>query len=60
MERVLGPDHPNTLTSRSNLAVGYSAAGRTSDAIALWEQTLATMERVLGPDHPHTKGLRQA
>jgi hypothetical protein len=27
-ERVLGPDHPDTLTSRNNLATAYRAAGR--------------------------------
>jgi hypothetical protein len=27
-ERVLGPDHPGTLTSRDNLAEAYRAAGR--------------------------------
>ena len=47
-------DHSDTLACRSNLAAGYSAAGRTSDAITMDEQTLATMERVLGPDHPNT------
>jgi hypothetical protein len=31
-ERVLGPDHPDTLTSRNNLAVAYQAAGRTEEA----------------------------
>jgi hypothetical protein len=28
-ERVLGPDHPNTLTSRNNLAMAYQDAVRT-------------------------------
>ena len=28
-ERVLGPDHPDTLPSRNNLANAYRAAGRT-------------------------------
>ena len=28
-ERVLGPDHPDTLASRNNLAIAYQAAGRT-------------------------------
>ncbi len=28
-ERVLGPDPPNTLTSRNNLAMAYQDAGRT-------------------------------
>ena len=51
-ERVLGPDHPDTLNSRNNLAIAYRAAGRTDEAITLHEQTLAARERVLGPDHP--------
>ena len=50
-ERVLGPDHPGTLSSRNNLAVAYRA-GRAAEAIPLHEQTLAASERVLGPDHP--------
>ena len=53
-ERVLGPDHPDTLASRNNLAIAYRAAGRTAEAITLHEQTLADRERVLGPDHPDT------
>jgi hypothetical protein len=31
-ERVLGPDHPDTLNSRDNLATAYQAAGRTEEA----------------------------
>ena len=57
-ERVLGPDHPDTLTSRNNLAYAYVAAGRAAEAIPLHEQTLAALERVLGPDHPYTLGSR--
>ena len=53
-ERVLRPDHPDTLTSRNNLANAYRAAGRAGEAIPLHEQTLAALERVLGPDHPDT------
>ena len=53
-ERVLGLDHPDTLTSRNNLANAYQAAGRLDEAISLHEQTLADYERVLGPDHPST------
>jgi len=36
-ERVLGPEHPNTLTSRNNLATSYVAAGRIEDANKLEE-----------------------
>ena len=53
-ERVLGPDHLDTLNSRNNLAAAYWAAGRAAEAIALHERTLADRERVLGPDHPST------
>ncbi len=53
-ERVLGPDHPDTLGSRDNLANAYQDAGRLDEAISLHEQTLAARERVLGPDHPDT------
>ena len=52
---VLGPDHPDTLGSRDNLAHAYLAAvGRTDDAIDLCLRTVADSERVLGPDHPDT------
>ena len=53
-ERVLGPDHPDTLTSRNNLACAYESAGDLGRAVPLFEATLADRERVLGPDHPHT------
>ena len=53
-ERVLGPDHPDTLTSRNLLANAYRDAGRTDEAISLHEQTLATRERILDPDHLDT------
>jgi len=54
MERVLGPEHANTLASRTWLAVGYAAVGRHQEAVTLHEATLATQERVLGPEHPAT------
>ena len=53
-ERILGPDHPDTLTSRGNLARAYLYAGGLEQAINLFKQTLADSERILGPDHPHT------
>ena len=53
-ERVLGPDHPDTLNSRNNLAGAYESAGRLGQAIPLLKRTLADRERVLGPDHPDT------
>ena len=54
LERVLGADHPTTLTSRNNLALAYQETGRAAEAIPLFERALTGMERVLGADHPTT------
>ncbi len=54
LERLRGPDHPDTLNSRNSLAAAYLAAGRVADAIPLFEQILAGRERLLGPDHSDT------
>ena len=51
---TLGPDHPDTLASRNNLAGTYRASGRLDKAITLYEQTLEDSIRVLGPDHLST------
>ena len=51
---ALGPNHPDTLASRNNLAGTYRDAGRLDKVIALYEQTLEDSIRVRGPDHPST------
>ncbi|MFE2584564.1 FxSxx-COOH system tetratricopeptide repeat protein [Streptomyces sp. NPDC059378] len=56
--RLLGADHPNTLTARNNLADAYRSAGDLSQAITLHEQNLADRMRVLGADHPDTLSSR--
>ena len=53
-EAKLGPDHPDTLISRNNLATAYRAAGRTAEAIALHEETLKLRTAKLGPEDPLT------
>ena len=55
---ALGPDHPHTLTARSNLAVAYKQAGHVSTAIDMFEDVLTDRTRLLGPDHPHTLTTR--
>ena len=55
---ILGPDHPGTLASHSNLAYAYQAAGRLDEAIPLYEQNLKDRTYILGPDHPDTLTLR--
>jgi tetratricopeptide (TPR) repeat protein len=54
LDRLLGPEHPDTLNARNSLAAAYQAAGRPADAIPLFEQTLVVRERLLGPEHPDT------
>ena len=58
VEDVLGPDHPDTLAVRNNLAGAYDSVGRFGEAIELFEQVLAERERVLGADHPDTLNTR--
>jgi tetratricopeptide (TPR) repeat protein len=53
-ERILGAEHPDTLTSRDNLASAYEAAGRLGEATPLYERALTDRERILGADHPDT------
>ncbi|MFE6053975.1 tetratricopeptide repeat protein, partial [Kitasatospora sp. NPDC056446] len=57
-ERVLGGDHPQTLTTRSNLANAYARAGDLGRATGLFESVLADRERILGGDHPQTHSSR--
>ena len=54
LERLLGPDHPDTLASRNNLAGAYESVGRLTEAITLYEQVTKDSARVLGEDHPDT------
>jgi len=59
LEGLLGPDHPDTLTSRNNLAGAYRAVGRLEEAITLYEQVTKDCARILGEDHPLTKTVRK-
>jgi hypothetical protein len=52
---VLGPDHPDTLRSRSSLANTLAALGEHSHAVALHQEIIEDRVRVLGSDHPRTE-----
>ncbi|MFJ9915431.1 tetratricopeptide repeat protein, partial [Actinacidiphila glaucinigra] len=52
--RVLGPDHPDTLTSHGNLASALYGMGEYARVVDLYRRTLEDRTRVLGPDHPDT------
>jgi tetratricopeptide (TPR) repeat protein len=53
-KRVLGEEHPDTLTSMANLASTYSNQGRWKEAEELEVQVIETRKRVLGQEHPDT------
>ncbi|MFF0855864.1 tetratricopeptide repeat protein [Streptomyces sp. NPDC003280] len=59
-EQVLGDTHPDTLTSRNNLAYAYQEAGDLERAIPLHEATLAQCEQILGDTHPQTLTSRSS
>ncbi|MEU6852612.1 tetratricopeptide repeat protein [Actinacidiphila alni] len=54
----LGPDHPDTLAARHDLAYWRGAAGDAQGAISAFRELFADRLRVLGPDHPHTLTTR--
>ncbi|KAF5854931.1 hypothetical protein ETB97_010614, partial [Aspergillus alliaceus] len=53
-KKVLGPEHPHTLTSMTNLASTYWNQGRWKEAEELQMQAMETRKQVLGPEHPDT------
>ncbi len=57
-ERVLGPEHPDTLSTINNLAALYQVQGKYEQAEPLYQRALTTFERVLGANHPNTIKVR--
>jgi serine/threonine-protein kinase len=49
-----GPDHPNTLTCKTNLARCYQAAKKHDRALPLFEEILAIRRSTFGPNHSLT------
>jgi tetratricopeptide (TPR) repeat protein len=58
LDRLLGPDDPDTIRARTDLARAYHQTGRVDDAIPLVEQVLAARKRLFGADHPGTLASR--
>ncbi|WP_314241681.1 tetratricopeptide repeat protein [Streptomyces kutzneri] len=52
--RLLGPDHPDTLAARDNLAWWQGRSGDTPGTVAAFTALLDDQLRVLGADHPDT------
>jgi hypothetical protein len=53
-EEILGPEHPDTLTSVSQLGSVLERQGKYEEAEAMHRRALEGYEKVLGPEHPHT------
>jgi tetratricopeptide (TPR) repeat protein len=53
-EKLLGPDHPDTAQSLTNLAFLLNDQGDDAAARPLHERSLAIREKVLGPEHKDT------
>jgi tetratricopeptide (TPR) repeat protein len=52
--RELGPEHPETLRAKVQLADVHREQARYDEAEALLDETFETRRRVLGPEHPET------
>ena len=59
-QQVLGVDHPNTLTTRNNIATWTGRTGDPAEALRLFTELLPVMERVFGVDHPDTLATRHS
>jgi hypothetical protein len=59
-ERILGADHPDTLTYRLSLANAYYKVGRLSDGIILLRDIVARCEQVLPPGDPLMQAAQES
>ena len=53
-QKLLGKEHPDTLTSMNNLASVLGNQGKYEDAEEMHRQVLKLREKVLGKEHPDT------
>jgi tetratricopeptide (TPR) repeat protein len=53
-EKILGPKHPDTLTTVNDLGSVLSRQGKLEEAEAMYQQVLEAREQVLGREHPDT------
>lgn len=52
--RLLGEEHPSTLSSMANLASTWNKQGKIDEAITLLERCYKLQVHVRGPSHHHT------
>jgi hypothetical protein len=59
LDRIVGPEHQDTLRVRQLLAHAVGGAGDPLEAAAMLETLLPEQTRILGPDHADTLTSRQ-
>ena len=52
-EKAQGTDHPDTISTLSDIGNVLEDAGRLDEALAFHERARKGLERVLGPEHPN-------
>ena len=52
--RVLGADHPQTVTTAANLALCLTSMGRHAEAMPMETEVLAQRTQIQGAEHPET------
>ena len=52
--KLLGAEHPDTLTSMENIAVTYCNQGKWIEAEQLQVQVMDMRKKLLGAEHPDT------
>jgi hypothetical protein len=57
--RVLGPAHPDTLTSRMGLALAEAAAGDMTAALTVLTAVINDAEQAYGTQHPRVVALHE-
>ena len=55
-KRMLGEEHPSTLTSMANLAVTCWNQGRRNEAIEILKEVVDLRTKTIGVNHPDTIG----
>ena len=58
-QRLLGPDHNETLISIGNFAEACISAGRVHEAITLFDRNVTNYERICGANHSDTLTARE-
>jgi hypothetical protein len=51
-KRILGEEHPDTISAMNNLANTLSDQGQLDEAATMKKEVLAKRKRILGEEHP--------